>query len=96
MTVDLSPGYKSHGSSNRGQAMAADTTHLDAVRVIGVDEHRRSHTRRRQAGYGDRRPNSGPGRDRAGQLLGLVPGRSVAAFKDWLAPVIHGRLMAAA
>lgn len=69
--------------------VAADTTRLDGVRVIGVDEHRWSHTRGRDDGDGfvtviiDLTPVlDGAGRAR---LLDLVPGRSAAALKTWLA-----------
>jgi transposase len=67
--------------------VAADTTRLDGVRVIGVDEHRWSHTRRPgEDGYVtviiDLTPVlEGTGRAR---LLDLVPGRSAAALKSWL------------
>lgn len=67
--------------------VAAETTRLDAVRVIGVDEHRWSHTRHR-AGDGfvtviiDVTPVlDGTGRAR---LLDLVAGRSAATLKTWL------------
>jgi len=67
--------------------VAADTTRLDGMRVIGVDEHRWSHTRRPgEDGYVtvivDLTPvlaGTGPAR-----LLDLVPGRSAAALKTWL------------
>ena len=69
--------------------VADDTTRLDGVRVIGVDEHRWSHTRGRDDGDGfvtviiDLTPVlDGAGRAR---LLDLVPGRSAAALKTWLA-----------
>jgi transposase len=68
--------------------IAADTGRLDGVRVIGVDEHRWSHTRRPgDDGYVtviiDLTPVlEGTGRAR---LLDLVPGRSAAALKAWLA-----------
>ena len=68
--------------------VAADTTRLDGVRVIGVDEHRWSHARRPgEDGYVtviiDLTPVlEGTGRAR---LLDLVPGRSAAALKSWLA-----------
>jgi transposase len=67
--------------------VAADTTRLDGVRVIGVDEHRWSHTRRRdQDGYVTviidlTSVLEGSGRAR---LLDLVPGRSAAALTSWL------------
>jgi transposase len=63
--------------------IAADTGRLDGVRVIGVDEHRWSHTRRPgDDGYVtviiDLTPVlEGTGRAR---LLDLVPGRSAAAL----------------
>ena len=68
--------------------VANDTGRLDGVRVIGVDEHRWSHTGRPdQDGYVtviiDLTPVlEGTGRAR---LLDLVPGRSAAALKTWLA-----------
>ena len=68
--------------------VAADTTRLDGARVIGVDEHRWSHTRRHgEDGFVtviiDLTPVlEGTGRAR---LLDLVPGRSAAALRTWLA-----------
>jgi transposase len=68
--------------------VAAETTRLDGVQVIGVDEHRWSHVRRpADDGYVtvivDLTPVlEGTGRAR---LLDLVPGRSAAALKTWLA-----------
>jgi transposase len=69
--------------------VAADTSRLDGVRVLGVDEHRWSHTRGRGDGDGfvtviiDLTPVlDGTGRAR---LLDLVSGRSAAALKTWLA-----------
>jgi transposase len=68
--------------------VAADTTRLDGVRVIGVDEHRWSHIR---SGDGDGFVTviidltpvlDGTGRAR---LLDMVPGRSAAALTTWLA-----------
>ena len=65
--------------------VAADSGRLDGVRVIGVDEHRWSHTR---AGDGfvtlvvDLTPvldGTGPAR-----LLDMVPGRSAHALTAWL------------
>jgi transposase len=67
--------------------VAAETGRLDGVRVIGVDEHRWSHTRRAgEDGYVtviiDLTPVlEGTGRAR---LLDLVPGRSAAALMSWL------------
>src|SRR4051794_22000300 len=72
--------------------VAADTTRLDGVRVIGVDEHRWSHTRRPgEDGYVtviiDLTPVlEGTGRAR---LLDLVPGRSAAALTSWLSEQTH-------
>ncbi len=66
--------------------VAADTTRLDGVRVIGVDEHRWSHTRHTDGFVTviiDLTPVlDGTGRAR---LLDLVPGRSAAALRTWLA-----------
>ena len=68
--------------------LAGDTTRLDGVRVIGVDEHRWAHTRHAD-GDGfvtvivdltDVVAGHGPAR-----LLDLVPGRSAAAMAGWLA-----------
>ena len=67
--------------------VAADTGRLHGVRVIGVDEHRWSHTRRAgDDGYVtviiDLTPVlNGTGRAR---LLDLVAGRSAAALTSWL------------
>ncbi len=67
--------------------VAADATRLNGVRVIGVDEHRWSHTHRPgEDGFVtviiDLTPVvEGSGRAR---LLDLVPGRSAAALKTWL------------
>jgi transposase len=68
--------------------LLSDTTRLDGVAVIGVDEHRWAHTRH-AAGDGyvtvivDLTPVvAGTGRAR---LLDLVPGRSAAALTSWLA-----------
>jgi transposase len=68
--------------------VANDTGRLDGVRVIGVDEHRWSHTHRPgEDGYVTVIVDltavlDGTGRAR---LLDLVPGRSAAALKTWLA-----------
>jgi transposase len=68
--------------------LLTDTTRLDQVRVIGVDEHRWAHTRGADGdGYVtvivDLTPVlEGSGRAR---LLDLVPGRSAAAMAGWLA-----------
>jgi transposase len=67
--------------------IAADTSRLDGVRVIGVDGHRWSHTRRPgDDGYATVIIDltlvlEGTGRAR---LLDLVPGRSAAALTNWL------------
>ena len=68
--------------------IAADTTRLDGVRVIGVDEHRWSHTRRPgDDGYVTVIVDLTPVLEGSGwaRLLDLVPGRSAAALKSWLA-----------
>ena len=68
--------------------IASDTTRLDGVRVIGVDEHRWSHTRRHgEDGYVTVIIDLTPVLDGTGRarLLDLAPGRSAAAFKTWLA-----------
>ena len=68
--------------------VAVGTDRLDGVRVIGVDEHRWSHTRRHgEDGFVtviiDLTPVlEGTGRAR---LLDLVPGRSAATLRTWLA-----------
>jgi transposase len=67
--------------------VAADTTRLDEVRVIGVDEHRWSHTRRRgEDGYVTVIIDLTPVLDGTGRarLLDMVSGRSAAALKTWL------------
>jgi len=68
--------------------VATDTTRLDGVKVIGVDEHRWSHTRRRgEDGYVTVIVDLTPVLEGTGaaRLLDLVPGRSAAAFNTWLA-----------
>ena len=68
--------------------VAGDTTRLDGVRVIGVDEHRWAHVRRPgDDGFVTVIVDLTPVLDGTGRarLLDLVPGRSAAAFKDWLA-----------
>jgi transposase len=67
--------------------VAADTDRLDGVRVIGVDEHRWSHTRRPgEDGYVTVIIDLTPVLDGTGRarLLDLVPGRSAAALTSWL------------
>jgi transposase len=78
--------------------LLADTTRLDGVAVIGVDEHRWAHTR---GAAGDGYVTvivdltaviAGTGRAR---LLDLVPGRSAAAMTSWLderAPAFRARV----
>nr|WP_235678010.1 ISL3 family transposase [Mycolicibacterium sarraceniae] len=68
--------------------VATDTTGLDGVRVLGVDEHRWSHTRRRgEDGYVTVIIDLTPVLDGTGRarLLDLVLGHSAAALKTWLA-----------
>ena len=66
--------------------VATGTDRLDGVRVIGVDEHRWSHTRHSDGFVTviiDLTPVlAGTGRAR---LLDMVPGRSAAALTSWLA-----------
>jgi transposase len=67
--------------------VAADTTRLDGVRVIGVDEHRWAHTRHSDGdGFVTVIVDLTPVLDGTGRarLLDLVPGRSSAALKTWL------------
>ncbi len=65
--------------------VAADTTRLDRVRVIGVDEHRWSHTCHNQ-GFVTIIVDLAPVLDGTGRarLLDMVPGRAAAALKSWL------------
>lgn len=68
--------------------MATDTSRLEWVRVIGVDEHRWSHTRRPgEDGFVAVIVDLTPVRDGTGRarLLDLVPRRSAATLKTWLA-----------
>lgn len=62
-----------------------DPTRLDAVRVIGVDEHAWRHTRRGES-YVTVIIDLTPVRDRSGpaRLLDMVSGRSKQVFKTWL------------
>ncbi len=67
--------------------VATDTTRLDGVKVIGVDEHRWSHTRRTgEDGFVTVIVDLTPVLDGTGRarLLDLIPGRSAAALKTWL------------
>ena len=63
-----------------------DPTRLDAVKVVGVDEHVWRHTRRSDK-YVTVIIDLTPVRDGTGpsRLLDVVEGRSKKAFKDWLA-----------
>ena len=67
------------------QIVATDTTRLDGVRVIGVDEHRWSHTRRcDQDGYVTVIVDLTPvlGRDRAGQAARPGPRTLCCSLED--------------
>jgi transposase len=66
--------------------VAADTTRLDGVRVIGVDEHRWSHTRGHGEGFVTVIIDLTPVLEGTGcaRLLDMVPGRSAAALTSWL------------
>jgi transposase len=72
--------------------VAADTHRLDRVQVIGVDEHRWSHTRHHGEGFVTviidlTSVLDGTGRAR---LLDLVAGRSAAALTTWLSAQTPG------
>jgi transposase len=67
--------------------LIADPTRFDGVKVVGVDEHKWSHT------WGDQHEqfvtviiDLTPVRDGTGpsRLLDMVPGRSKTVFEDWL------------
>jgi transposase len=66
--------------------LIGDPARFDGVRVVGVDEHVWRHTR-----FGDKYVtvviDLTPARDKTGpaRLLDMVPGRSKAVFKAWLA-----------
>lgn len=77
--------------------MADDESRVDCVRTLGVDEHVWHHVSTKPVTDGGRGPkkltgmvdltrspdHTGKPRVRA-RLLGLVPGRSGAAYADWL------------
>jgi transposase len=74
-------------------AMAADETRFKGVRTLGVDEHVWHHVSTRPEDQGGRGPKELTGmvdltRDETGKtrarLLDLVPGRSGAAYAEWL------------
>jgi transposase len=76
------------------EAMAADESRFEGVRTLGVDEHVWHHVSTRPIADGGRGPKELTGmvdlsRDAAGKtrarLLDLVPGRTGAAYLDWLA-----------
>jgi transposase len=75
------------------QAMADDETRFDGITTLGVDEHVWHHTSTKPEDQGGRGPKELTGmvdltRDKHGRvrarLLDLVPGRSGAAYGDWL------------
>ena len=75
------------------EAMAADETRFENVTTLGVDEHVWHHVSTRPIEDGGRGPNELTGmvdltRDQQGKvkarLLDLVPGRSGAAYAEWL------------
>ena len=75
------------------KAMAEDETRFDGVATLGVDEHVWHHVSTRPEDQGGRGPKELTGmvdltRDQHGRtrarLLDLVPGRSGAAYADWL------------
>jgi hypothetical protein len=73
--------------------VATDTTRLDGVRVVGVDEHRWAHVRGPgQDGYVTVIVDLTPVVDGTGRarLLHLAPGRSAAAFTTWLSEQAAG------
>jgi transposase len=76
------------------QTMADDETRFDGVTTLGVDEHVWHHVSTKPVEAGGRGPKELTGmvdltRDQHGRtrarLLDLVPGRSGAAYADWLA-----------
>ena len=76
------------------QAMAADESRFEGVTILGVDEHIWHHVSSKPIGNGGRGPKELTGmvdlsRDATGKtrarLLDLAPGRSGAAYADWLA-----------
>jgi transposase len=70
-----------------GLVTAAGADRLTGVRVIGVDEHRWAPRRRGAEGFVTLVIDLTPTHDRSGpaRLLDLVPGRSAAALRSWLA-----------
>lgn len=75
------------------KAMADDETRFDGVKSLGVDEHVGHHVSTKPTDQGGRGPKELTGmvdltRDQHGRtrarLLDLVPGRSGAAYADWL------------
>jgi transposase len=71
------------------EAMAADESRFDGVRTLGVDEHIWHHVSVAERGPKELTGMVDLTRDQAGKvrarLLDLVPGRSGAAYCDWLA-----------
>jgi transposase len=71
------------------EAMAADESRFDGVRTLGVDEHIWHHVSVAERGPKELTGMVDLTRDQAGRvrarLLDLVPGRSGAAYRDWLA-----------
>jgi transposase len=75
------------------EALAADESRFDGVTILGVDEHVWHHVSTRPVEHGGRGlkeltgmvdlTRDATGRTRA-RLLDLVPGRSGAAYADWL------------
>ena len=75
------------------EALAADESRFDGVTTLGVDEHIWHHTSTKPQDQGGRGPKELTGmvdltRDAKGKvrarLLDLVPGRTGAAYADWL------------
>jgi transposase len=79
------------------EQLASDETRFDGVHTLGVDEHVWHHVSTRPPGAGGRGPNTLTGMvdltrrpDQKGELrvrarlLDLRPGRSAAAYQDWL------------
>lgn len=76
------------------EALAADESRFDGVTTLGVDEHIWHHTSTKPENQGGRGPKELTGmvdltRDANGKvrarLLDLVPGRTGAAYREWLA-----------
>jgi len=70
------------------EAMAADPARFDAVTILGVDEHIWHHVSVKERGPKELTGMVDLTRDKDGEtrarLLDLVPGRSGAAYGDWL------------